>query len=141
MREMRLVVLMGLALGQLGCGRVDAATMAPDASAVGEPECRRDSDCTIVPSTCCSCANDGQRRVVALTEAPRFTHELAARCEVGSYMCLHMVNGSGACAITAYAICRPEGVCDLAQRALPTSREGWLKLANRDKDDPTSFEP
>jgi hypothetical protein len=52
-----------------------------------------------------------------------------------------MVNGSGGCAITAYAICRPEGVCDLAQRALPTSREEWLKLIDRNKDHLTSFEP
>ena len=142
MREMRLVVLMGLALGQSGCGRVDAATIARDAGAVGEPECSHDADCTIVRSTCCPCSEFGDRRVIPLAEAPRFAHALAARCASGSFGCLMAMNGTGACALTAYAICRPDGVCDLANRPLPASREERLKLVDRyHQDDLTSFEP
>src|SRR5437868_7666440 len=112
-RDMRLLLVAGaFALGSSGCERVEAATVSRDASAVGEPECRHDSDCTIVPSTCCPCSMLGDRRVIAVTEAPRFTRALAARCAMGSYGCSCAENGTGACAPTAHPTCRPDGTCD-----------------------------
>jgi len=104
------VAVAGFGLGQLApaYAKKGAHKSAKHSAPASTDDCKKDSDCTVVPDDCCPCSSGGAQRAIPKKDKESYEKDRKKRCT--GTMCAEVVSPHPSCAQRAFC---GAGICEL----------------------------
>jgi hypothetical protein len=105
-------VLLAVMVGWTWAAEAKKATKSKTHEA--EPDCKKDSDCVLVPDDCCSCSQGGTQRAIPKKDKDTYEKDRKKRCAATA--CTEAMSNDPSC--SQVPICGA-GICELGEPPTP----------------------